>query len=155
ATRAERAPVDLAAVAAARLRAWQPALPDATLTGSGVALARADVVEQILDVLLDNAAKYAAGARVTVTIGAHPPGAAPGPPGTVPLTVHDDGPGLPGDEAHRLGERFYRAPSHRRVPGTGLGLSIARTLADAADGRLEIGAPGHGFTVTLHLPAAP
>ena len=150
ATRAERQPVDLAAVAAARLRVWQPLLPAATLivAGPAVALAMPGVADEILDVLMDNAAKYAPGAPVAVTIG----GTAP--PGYVEVTVRDGGAGLPGEETTRLGERFYRAPTHSGVPGTGLGLSIARTLAEAADGALHIDPEGPGFTVTLRLPAS-
>ncbi len=193
ATKAERQPVDLAAVAAARLRVWQPLLPSATLvvTGPSVALAIPGVADEILDVLLDNAAKYAPSAPVTITVGGAPDAGGGGGRGAggsvgvagggigsdddglvgggvggggrgviggradhVQLTVRDAGVGLPGEESERLGERFYRAPTHRDVPGTGLGLSIARTLAQAADGSLHIDPTAPGFTVTLHLPTA-
>jgi signal transduction histidine kinase len=152
ATRAERRPVDLAAVATARLRDWQSRLPQArsTVVGPAVAVAVPGVAEEIMDVLLDNVAKYAPGAAVTVIVGG------PTPDGRVELEVRDGGPGLPelpAEELARLGERFYRAPTHRGVPGTGLGLSIARTLAQAADGELVI-EPGPGFTVRLRLPSA-
>jgi signal transduction histidine kinase len=149
ASRADRSPVDLAEIAAARLRAWQPVLPQARLElyGRTLALAIPDVVSEILDVLLDNVAKYAPNADVVVSAG----GVAPA--GFVTLAVRDSGAGVPVDEAARLGERFYRAPSHRQISGTGLGLSIARALATAADGALLITPWPGAFTVTLHLPS--
>lgn len=149
ANRADRSPVDLAEIAAARLRAWQPVLPAARLElyGPTLALAVPDVVAETLDALLDNAAKYAPHADVVVTAGG------PAPAGFVALAVRDSGDGVPSGEAARLGERFYRAPSHRHVPGTGLGLSIVRALAEAADGALLITPWPGAFTVTLHLPA--
>lgn len=86
-------------------------------------------LEEMLDVLLDNAAKYAgAGATVRVT-------AACASARTV-VSVEDSGTRLRDDDLARMGTRFWRAAGSR--PGTGLGLAIVGNLMAANGGRLEL-----------------
>ncbi|MEV4319911.1 HAMP domain-containing sensor histidine kinase [Actinocrispum sp. NPDC049592] len=100
---------------------------------------------QVLDVLLDNAIKYAGpGARVEVT-------------GTVDheiatITVSDNGPGLSADDRARATLRFWRA-GDAGAEGTGLGLAIAERLVTARGGRMRLDevAP-HGLAVHVTLP---
>jgi two-component system phosphate regulon sensor histidine kinase PhoR len=56
------------------------------------------------------------------------------------VSVSDTGIGVPADDIHRLGERFYRVDRSRsrELGGTGLGLSIVKHLMIAHDGRMEI-----------------
>ncbi|HUE60009.1 MAG TPA: HAMP domain-containing sensor histidine kinase, partial [Acidimicrobiales bacterium] len=71
------------------------------------------------------------------------------------VEVSDDGPGIPGADAARVFERFYRAdPSRSRVSGgAGLGLSIVQAIVIAHGGRAELaGEEGHGTTIRLWLP---
>lgn len=118
-------------------------LPEGTLT----ATADADAFRQIVVILLDNAAKYAAaGGPVEVAISATPAGAA--------LTVSDRGPGLGREGMKRAFERFWRGDSAvtAETGGSGLGLSIARSLARGMGGDLTVAARGGGglvFTLTL------
>lgn len=102
--------------------------------------ASARAVTQILDVLVDNAARHGDGA-VTLTCGTRLDDA-------VAIDVADEGPGPPaGDDA----------PFRRRAPdaaGSGIGLALARSLAQAEGGRLVLTRAGPGPVFTLFLPAA-
>ncbi|HET7139562.1 MAG TPA: HAMP domain-containing sensor histidine kinase [Arthrobacter sp.] len=164
------------AVAADRAAFWQdaaagrgvelmydggPAGVDAAPDAEGAAAAiTGGALDQVLDVLIDNACKYAgAGAHVRVSCAVRP--ASGGSGGSVAVTVADNGPGVDDDQRARLTERFYRGAatadrSGSGRPGTGLGLAIADALLASFGGSLEFGAtPGGGLTAVVHLPAAP
>jgi len=102
-------------------------------------------VDQILDVLLDNATSYAPG-PILITTGASGEHAC--------LRVRDRGPGIAQADRDRVTERFYRG--HGASPGgTGLGLAIARELAERWDGELVlVAADGGGTDATLRAPRA-
>ncbi len=92
ATAAERVEFDVVALARQRLVAWEPALAaagsTARLADGEVAASRSspEALEYTLDVLLDNARKFAPGGEIEVAV------AQCG--GAVVVTVRDDGPGL-------------------------------------------------------------
>jgi signal transduction histidine kinase len=125
--------------------------------------AAADMTEaalgQVLDVLIDNACKYAGpGARVLVSCVSQ---AASGGSGeSVAVSVADNGPGVSADQRARLTERFYRGASSADrsgsgQPGTGLGLAIADALLASFGGSLEFAeTPGGGLTAVIRLRAA-
>jgi signal transduction histidine kinase len=151
ATRIEHAPVDLGACVRERVDRWAPHAPDTPVgvdvPAGTLVRARRDVVEQVVDVLLDNALKFAPGMPVDVTV------AAAGD--DVLLRVRDGGPGLSDEDLARVGERFFRSRAHQNVPGTGLGLAIARELAARAGGDLTVAhARPSGLAVTVRFPAA-
>jgi signal transduction histidine kinase len=71
------------------------------------------------------------------------------------IVVHDNGPGMPVDEARRVFERFYRVdPARSRTAGgSGLGLSIVAAIVAAHGGTVfAASSPGQGMTVTVRLP---
>jgi two-component system OmpR family sensor kinase len=71
------------------------------------------------------------------------------------IEVRDTGPGMRGDEANRIFERFYRSdPARSRMRGgSGLGLSIVTAIVEAHDGTVTASsAPGQGMTVTVRIP---
>lgn len=71
------------------------------------------------------------------------------------VSVTDTGIGVPADEVHRLGERFYRVDKSRsrELGGTGLGLSIVKHLMIAHGGKMEIESRlKHGTKVSLFFP---
>ncbi|MEU1291273.1 HAMP domain-containing sensor histidine kinase [Streptomyces sp. NPDC005840] len=132
--------VDLAALAAA-LAAQHP-LADRPLTltcestGPAYTHGTPGDHERLLRNLVDNAARHAEH-RVRITVRDEDP--------WVVLTVHDDGPGVPAEEAERVFERFVRLDDARSRDhgGTGLGLAIARDLAESHGGTLIL-VPGPG-----------
>ena len=71
------------------------------------------------------------------------------------VVIHDNGPGMPAEDAARVFERFYRADRgpNRRM-GSGLGLAIVAELASAMGGNVRAESPvgddgGSRFVVTL------
>jgi signal transduction histidine kinase len=107
------------------------------------AVADLDDLDQVLDVLIDNALIHGAG-RVEVSATAN------GERATV--SVRDHGPGIPPDEHARVTERFFRG---RGAPagGSGLGLAIARELAERWGGGIEVHAGDGGTRVDVWFRA--
>jgi two-component system, OmpR family, phosphate regulon sensor histidine kinase PhoR len=132
AARAERAQVELAAVA-----------------DEGVELPlRPRMLRVVLENLVANSVRYAGpGTHCTVTVA----DAAGGPT----LTVADDGKGVSASDVPRLFERFYRADQARSSRGTGLGLAIVKHVVTAAGGTVEArSGPGRGVEITARFPPA-
>ena len=102
---------------------------------------------QLLDNLLSNAIKFSpAGATVQIKVRQEGP--------WLVWAVTDEGPGISETDAQRIFERFYRAPSVRRIPGTGLGLAIVKHLAVLMNGEVDLRTEvGQGSTFIFRLPA--
>jgi len=108
-------------------------------------------IHQVLNNLLDNAAKYTpeggkmwTGARTLET-------------GQVEFYVRDTGIGIAAEHIPRLFERFYRIDKarSRELGGTGLGLAIVKHLVQAHQGSLRVESePGVGSTFFFTLPIA-
>jgi len=115
------------------------------------AMADADAVRQIIAVLLDNAAKYAASAGpVEVWSGGSGDGRAF-------LSVADRGAGLPAESLRHVFDRFWRGDdaTTAETGGSGLGLAIAHELALGMKGDLSVARrDGGGLVFTLTLPCA-
>jgi signal transduction histidine kinase len=113
--------------------------------GVAVQVARHDV-EQLLDVALDNALRYA-GQATTVTVSTARSA------NLVELIVSDDGRGLPAEDLQRAVTRFWRGQDGGT--GTGLGLAIAGEIAAGHGGAISVeNAPEGGLLVRYSLPAA-
>ena len=79
-------------------------------------------------------------------------------PGTIVISVSDDGPGMRPDQAQHAFERLWRADQSRvrKTGGTGLGLAIVQSTIAAHGGTVELRTDTDaGATVTLHLAPAP
>jgi signal transduction histidine kinase len=144
---------DLTDVIQERVAYWQPILEseDQQLhdgsehPGHVAALARHDV-EQLVDVALENALRYA-GEGVTVTVSTERTGE------TVDLMVSDDGRGLPDSDISRAATRFWRGKDDGS--GTGLGLAIAAEIVAGHGGAITVEkAPEGGLLVRYRLPRA-
>ena len=109
-------------------------------------------LRRVLNVLLDNAFKYAPcpGGMVRLT--------AEGTEGSAVISVRDNGFGIPEDEQARIFERFYRVDKARThdLGGAGLGLSIAQWIVEQHHGRITVeSTPGAGSIFRVELPLAP
>jgi two-component system sensor histidine kinase KdpD len=105
------------------------------------------LVEQALEQLLENAAKYSpAGSEIKISSRSGP--------AYVDISVTDRGCGLTAEEKGTLGKRCYRGERHAAAAGSGLGLWIASTFIAANRGILfaESDGPYLGTTVTVRLP---
>ncbi|MHC9290988.1 sensor histidine kinase [Mycobacterium sp. LTG2003] len=145
---------DLADVIAERVAFWQPVadrshqrlLGRPGAPGLAVQLARHEV-EQLLDVAVDNAMRYA-GDDTTVTVSATQSDG-----DTVELVVSDNGAGLAEDDLEKASARFWRGRDDGS--GTGLGLAIAAEIAAGHGGAVAVeNAPEGGLLVRYRLPLA-
>jgi len=109
-----------------------------------------DQLRQIVDNLLSNVRAHTpAGTPLRVRVGRTN--------GSATIEVVDSGPGLSGEEAERVFERFYRADESRARAsgGVGLGLSIVAAVAEAHGGTVTARSqPGEGATFQITLPLA-
>ena len=110
------------------------------------AVGRGDDIAEIVHILLENAARHAPGADVSVRVESSPT--------QFFLHVSDNGPGVPRELVPRLFDRGVRGPES---PGEGIGLDIARRLARRMGGDvfLDLAADRRGarFTVVLRACA--
>ncbi|MGH2751192.1 MAG: ATP-binding protein [Actinomycetota bacterium] len=153
----ELKPVILSQRVDALVSRLQPLLRDHEMAVqvSAEVLVEADplLLDRVLENLLSNAAKYtAAGTRIWIEAHANGDG--------VSVVVGDEGPGIPGEELGRLGERFFRGgdPNDRRVRGAGLGLAFAKEVLELHGSSLQVAsAAGEGTTFSFRLlaPATP
>jgi two-component system, OmpR family, sensor kinase len=125
-------PVDLAEIAA-DAGADDVAAEPAWVEGERPALERA------IDNLVRNGHKHGSG-RVTIEVVRDGDRAR--------VTVADEGPGLPPEQAANAFERFWRAPG-ARGEGSGLGLAIVRAIAERHGGSARVEGP----RFTIELPA--
>ena len=108
-------------------------------------------IEQVLDNLLTNAAKFSnPGTRVKVTVRRED--------GTIRIAVADQGLGIPAPELAKLFEPFSRTSvkSTSGEKSTGLGLLIARRIVESHKGKISVQSEvGKGSTFTVVLPITP
>ena len=135
--------VDLTRLAEEVVRRWEPQLAaigrTVVLSGEDSVLTRSDPgsIQQILDVLLENACSHGQGAVIVATLAR---------PHYVVVAVSDEGTGTLDPDIFRRG--------HSGAGGTGLGLDVASQVAQALGGRLEL--RGHApTTFELMLPPLP
>ena len=106
--------------------------------------ARHDDLVEVLDLLLDNAARHAHSPSVALTVERRGD--------EVDVTVVDEGVGISPEIAGSVLEWGSHGPSS---DGQGIGLHVAQRLVSGMDGRLRIDSQaGSGTRVTITLPAA-
>jgi PAS domain S-box-containing protein len=105
-------------------------------------------IRQLLDHLLQNAAKFGRGTPVQIRLQSD------GEQWT--LEVADQGIGIDADTISRLFHPFERATSYRNFPGLGLGLFISREIIAAHGGHTRVeGKPGQGARFIFSAPLDP
>jgi len=142
---------DAARAAAARIQKTFPHMRVSLSLAPGLPFIRGDanLLQQVLFNLLDNAHKYGGG---VAAVHARREGV------DVVVTVTDEGPGVRPADLERIFEKFYRGgrPDGRKA-GTGLGLSICRGLVEAMGGTIRAQSPAlrrRGTRIILRFPAA-
>jgi signal transduction histidine kinase len=160
---AERKPVALDGMVDDVLRALKPSLPPGIAIEQQVspvppvAADRAQL-EQVLSVLLSNAAQAITDGVGTVTVevagdngrlAALRPSSAKAP--AVRLTVRDTGCGMDAETRRRIFEPFFTTKEVGR--GTGLGLAVAHGVVAAHGGQISVESePGAGTRFDIFLP---
>jgi signal transduction histidine kinase len=109
-----------------------------------------DRLAQVVANLLTNAIKYAPGGEIDVHVGLEGK--------QVVLSVHDQGPGIPEEQAERIFQADVRldddtAPSP--AEGRGFGLHIAKGIVEAHGGRIWVESSGAGARFCVLLPLTP
>lgn len=114
---------------------WQP---------SGcVAIADSDAVAEVVNILLDNAARHAPHAHTRVEVARRGD--------RVEISVRDDGPGVPAEVQRTMFEWGGRGPNSR---GQGIGLHLAHRLMTSRGNSLHLDANRSGTSFVIGLPAA-
>jgi two-component system sensor histidine kinase KdpD len=116
--------------------------------GLPTAVADPTYVEQVVRNLLSNAAKYGgAGTTVRVTMAAEDD--------EIRVTIRDDGPGFPPEEAAQIFDLFFRsARTASAAAGAGIGLFVCARLIRAMGGRIWATSRPEGgaeFNFTLRI----
>jgi len=148
-------PVDLADVAVEAVDAARLLAPDhptsLRVDAAPIVTGDASRLRQVFDNLLGNVRTHTPpGTSCEIVVEADDEGGV--------VTVVDDGPGMPADDARRAFDRFHRADASRTRAsgGTGLGLAIVDAIVAAHGGSVAMRSDlGAGTQVTVHLPYEP
>jgi PAS domain S-box-containing protein len=151
----ERAPADVADLAASLVRATQARTQQHTIRLDAPPSLPATVdalrLEQVLTNLLDNAVKYSPDGGPVVVALTTPA------PDWLQITVTDQGIGIPPAQRERIFERFYQGHGPGSFGGMGLGLHISRQIVELHGGQITVEAPPAGgtrFVVRIPLTSA-
>ena len=144
------ADVDLDEAVRRTVERWTAAAADAGIEltprtqAAGHAWCASSDLDRVLDVLVENALRYAARGTAVELVAAGSR-----------VEVLDQGPGLAGGEEEQVFERFHRGSAGRLVPGgTGLGLPIARELAGEWGGTVTLANRSNGgVQAVVELPS--
>lgn len=113
--------------------------------------ADAAAVTQVVELLLDNAARYASeGSVIELSLRAVSHGKGKGAAELIVSNAVDE---LPEGDLDRLFDRFYRADVSRssKTGGSGVGLSVVRAIAEAHGGSASVCGSGNQITFTVRL----
>jgi signal transduction histidine kinase len=116
--------------------------------GLPVVLHEPEAIQQVLQNLISNAAKYGEkggwiGIRARIERQ------------TLDVSVSDRGIGMTDEELGHIFEKFYRSksPLARREKGTGIGLAIVQYIMETHHASISVkSTPGLGTSFTLHFP---
>ncbi len=107
----------------------------------------AQLLEQALSNLINNALKYSGSPDIELSLSRQTPFCV--------ISVTDHGCGIPAENQQRIFERFYRVHKERSraLGGTGLGLAIVKHIAQLHGGRAELlSLPGKGCCFKILIP---
>lgn len=117
------------------------------LVGQDFIIGDFDKLLQVLNNLLDNAAKFSSSdLPILISLRAQSR--------NVVLTIRDKGKGIPQKDLPHIFEKFYRVDNHSRE-GMGLGLFLAKNIISQHGGTIQlISKESQGTTVKIKLPKA-
>ena len=121
-----------------------------SIASSVRAHADAAAVAQVVELLLDNATRYASeGSVIELSLRAVSRGKGKGAELVVSNAVDE----LPEGNLDRLFDRFYRADVSRssKTGGSGVGLSVVRAIAEAHGGSATVSGHDHQITFTVRF----
>lgn len=104
---------------------------------------RLDDISEVVHILLDNAARHAAGAPVSIT-GTQADDA-------IEIRVEDTGPGIPAEMSQRI---FLHGERGHDSTGQGIGLHVAARLMEDMGGSVQLSPTKQGTTFVLRMPKA-
>jgi two-component system phosphate regulon sensor histidine kinase PhoR len=120
-------------------------------SGSARIIGNANLLEQALINLIDNAIKYSSNnSRIEVNVATKSK--------LLKIEVHDHGQGIPQRDLPRIFERFYRVDRARSrdMGGTGLGLAIVKHIVLAHNGEIRVESTiGAGSNFIISIPQPP
>ncbi len=156
-------PLDLGAMLLACVDSLQPqasacdvSLGQNGLVGLPQVMGDPDRLRQVFTNLVDNAIKHTpAGGWVQMEASIAPP-AQGNAPGSIVVTVADNGEGIPAADLPRIFERFYQVEKSRASDGRGLGLGLAisKEIIEAHRGSIAVSSEqGKGTVFTITLPS--
>jgi signal transduction histidine kinase len=116
-----------------------------SILATPVILADGVRLAQVLNNLFSNAAKYAPGSPILISLAAEGR--------FFRIRFADQGPGISEEHVKNLFQRFYRVPGQSST-GSGLGLFICKKIIDAHGGHISVESEvGKGTTFIIDLPA--
>jgi two-component system sensor histidine kinase KdpD len=123
-----------------------------TEIAEGLPMADCDetMINRVLKLLLDNAAKYSPSSS-PVTVSGRSAG------GSIVISVATSGPTLTQNECECVFDKYYRGSNARSsgIPGTGLGLASARSIVEAHGGKIWVlSEADRGNAFQFSLPVA-
>jgi len=113
-------------------------------------------LEEVLLNILSNAVKFTPpGGKITVSVTQNHKDEEDFPAGSVDISIHDTGPGIPRGQLEHIFDRFYQSDAtyehHRK--GSGIGLSIAQELVGLHGGKINVHSrEGKGTEFIIRLP---
>ncbi len=120
---------------------------EADPSASAILQAQPVLLAELVNILLDNAAKYSApGQPISIRL-KHAAD-------SIELSIQDRGAGISPEDQARLFTPFFRSAEARRqrIDGLGLGLSIAKRLADTFGAKIMVASQtGQGSQFVLHF----
>ena len=113
-----------------------------------------DKLDKILYNLIANAFKFTPeGGKITILIHVNEVSLTNNLPGTIEITVEDNGIGISQESLSKVFERFYQADTSSKNQGTGLGLALTKELVELHQGKIHVESnPSIGTRFSVILP---
>lgn len=100
-------------------------------------------VAQVIENIITNSRKYAAGSPIRVSTHIEQED------GYYVVAIADEGPGIPDEDMPFIFNKFYRGGNVKDAPGAGLGLYIVKFIMEQMEGDVKLANSKDGLTVSL------